>query len=309
MEENWERTAEFIRPDKNEASQIFARFDSSLYVSDLAPVSRGCRNSNYIAVTPGGKFFVRFSPDNRRAGNEKAALTLLGKKINMPQLLYCARNKYRTVFIYEYVDSVPLDDFIAQNGTIPEDIIRQAARSAALIHNETPPAGLFFQEDIPPFFTWYGYFLSQPYVRKRLGTPLAARLEKYIQAQSVSLEKIESDKVLIHCDFKTANMLITPRGQLCITDWEFAGNGHRVSDIGQFFRYKTHFLPGSRRTFEKEYNAVSNTGLAKNWYSLCRLRDLANLLEMISRQENAPVKFADIGQTVQAILDETAGLS
>lgn len=308
MEQNWERSAELIRPHKNEIEHLFAGFDSALQVSGFRPVLKGCRSSNYIVETSGGKFFLRFSPDAGHSRNEKSAFDLLGKKINMPELLYYSSKNGRTVLIYEYIESESLDSLIKKNGTIPAEIIRQAARTAALIHNETPPAGLFFQENIPPFFTWYDYFLSLPAVRERLGAQLIERIQAYIKKQPENLKKTEADKTLIHCDFKTANMLAAPDGRLYVVDWEYTGPGHRVSDIGQFFRYKNCFPPDAHRIFENEYNSCSDTGLAANWYALSRLRDLANLLEMIGRHENAPVKFNGITETIRCILQESEEL-
>lgn len=309
MEQNWERSSDFIQRDKSEIEQVFTRFNAALRVLDFHFVLKGCRCSNYIVETSGGKFFLRFPADSRTEKNEQAAFTLLGGKINLPALLYSFSENGQTTLIYEYVDSVPLDDMIAKTGAMPDEIIRQAAKTAAVIHNHTPPDGLFFQEDIPPFFSWYGYFLSNPAVRERLGEKLADRIESHICTQQENMEKIESDKTLIHCDFKTANMIVTPDGRLYITDWEFTGPGHRVSDIGQFFRDRAYFRPKSFRIFEKEYNTASNTALTHNWYQLCRLRDLANLLEMIGRKEDTPVKFSAIKETVRSILDEAEDLS
>lgn len=273
--------------------------------------------------------------------NELAAGRALQGKIRMPAILYHAGWKGREIILYEYIPSVSLNDFyipedeqkrrtnledirlqtpysngIADNpvigrktgtkqdkNTLPSGVIEQAARAAALIHN-TPEAEVsgLWKEDIPPFEMWFPLFLLDPLTTKRLGKELTEAIKEVVQRYQRELDEINRHHSFIHCDFRPANMLLDRENNLYVVDWESAGFGHTLADVGQFFRYRARFRDDEFKRFEKAYNETAASPLPENWQELSRLRDLVNPLQMLGAEQEQPEKYADL----IALADETA---
>ena len=98
-------------------------------------------------------------------------------------------------------------------------------------------------------------------------------------------------------------MMIDHKKDIWIVDWEFAGFGHSLADIGQFFRESDRFDEVQKKVFEVAYNRIAKRRLPKYWYQLSKLRDLVNPLQMIgASEENYPIKYADFNKQIQQTL-------
>lgn len=296
MDNFWERSIPLYNIDLTEIKRIFHDFNNKLAVLSYHEVNIGCRNSNFIVDTNLGTYFLRISPPNDNGYvNEKAVLRLLKNIINIPTLYYTAIYKNRICLIYAYINTVSLQSICSDCTHFNNDIIRQVARSAALIHNfKGESINEFTKLDLPPYSTWYELFLNNSNASRRLGNEIVKRVKRLVSENETNLYIIDSFKSLIHSDFRPANMVIDNNNMVFFVDWEGAGMGHTLADIGQFFRYRNCFDEEQFSLFETEYNEYATVHLPKNWFDLSKLRDLVNPLQMIGANEELPMKYEDL---------------
>lgn len=107
----------------------------------------------------------------------------------------------------------------------------------------------------------------------------------------------------IHCDFRPANKLVDEDKQVFIVDWESACTGHSLADIGQFFRYRFFFNNTHISLFEKVYNTYAIRKLPDNWYELSLFRDLVTPLQLLSSNQEASYRNADLINIINRTLD------
>ncbi|WP_202708866.1 aminoglycoside phosphotransferase family protein [Sporosalibacterium faouarense] len=295
MDHLWERSIPLYKISKYDLNSIFHNFNSST-VLKFQPINIGCRNTNYIVQTNSGKYLLRICPLNDEGfKNEVAAFKALYDLVNMPKLLSITKVNENSCLIYEYIESMSMQSLLLENQILENNVISQVARSAAIIHNlnEDDISGLN-ELDLPPFDTWYDLFLNNDFAAKRLGADTVNRVKKLVTDHNQLILQIDLYNSFIHCDFRPANMLINKEDKVFFVDWEYAGFGHTLADIGQFFRYEHCFNKEQKRLFEKEYNSVAKIKLPRNWYDLSKLRDLVNPLQMIGSNRELPQKFRDL---------------
>jgi thiamine kinase-like enzyme len=305
MDNIWERSIPFFRVLPSDLSRILRDLDPDLTIISYEEVNVGCRNSNYKVVTNYGSYFLRITPpDEKRYLNEKAVFDILSHKINVPKLCFVSEFDNRGCLIYEYLNAVALQSLLARNIRMKDDIIRQVAKSAAMIHNlKCDDFRGLMPLDVPPFPEWYDLFLSNAKVVKRIGSDTARRVNRLIAGNEPKLQEIDSHQSFIHGDFRPANMLIDSQDRVFVVDWEFPGNGHTLADIGQFFRYRSCFDKEHLTVFETEYNKWAAVRLPGNWFELSRLRDLVNPLQMIGANEELPLKYQDLKNLILDTLE------
>lgn len=299
MDNLWERSIPFYKVNIKDAESIFKEYNNSLEILDLTAINIGCRNSNYKITTDNGLFLLRICPlGDTSWEKEKIISELLSKDINVPRLLFSSEDNItqRVCLIYEFIDGCSLQQSITANGTFEDNIITQAAETAAHIHNfDVINNGEFTTLDnYPPFLMWYDLFLENDAAAMRIGNDDKERIKKLISAKQDDLNVIAQYTSFIHSDFRPANMLVDKNNKIWIVDWEFSGFGHRLADIGQFFRYSNCFNSEQIRKFEEMYNRISKKPLPDNWYDLSKLRDLVNPLQMIGTKEDLPEKYKDL---------------
>jgi Predicted aminoglycoside phosphotransferase len=296
MDNFWERSIPIYKVDLTEINKIFHDFNHRLTVLSFKVVNIGCRNSNFIVETDLGTYVLRISPPNDNGYiNEKAVYRLFKNIINIPTLYYTALYKNRACLIYEYINAVSLQSKCSDGIQFENDIIKQVAKTAALIHNlRSDEINEFTKLDLPPYITWYEFFLNNCNVSRRLGNETIKRVKRLIRENEANLCIIDSYQSFIHRDFRPANMLIDNNNVVFTVDWESAGMGHTLADIGQFFRYRNCFDKEQLSVFEIEYNLYATTHLPKNWFDLGKLRDLVNPLQMVGANDELPLKYEDL---------------
>ncbi|MEA4890513.1 MAG: aminoglycoside phosphotransferase family protein [Clostridiaceae bacterium] len=291
---DWERSIPIIDLKIDELKDIFAEFDKALTVTSFKAIRLGCRNSNIIVYTNKGKFLLRITNIND-LNNENAAYQLVKDRIKVPNLLfYTAKNK-ANIFIYQYIAGASLQKLIIKGNQCEYSLLEQVAKTAAIIHNTPIEKTIKLTEfDVPPFEMWYPYFINNPTVRIRIGEEICGKIQQLIFDKQSLIPEIDGYKSFIHCDFRPANMLVDENNQVYFVDWESACTGHSLADVGQFFRYRSFFKEAHIKLFEQVYNTFANRKLPDNWFELSLLRDLINPLQMLSLDQEAPVRNADL---------------
>lgn len=306
MDNLWERSIPFYNIGSKDSSDIFKQFDKRIELLDIVPINIGCRNSNYKISTNKGLYILRVCPINDTSYKKEKILNELfyGGRIKLPKLLYVSEynNTQRVCLIYEYVSGNSLQDVILQEGRVNDFIIQQVAEIAAHIHNCEVLDSSVFQNDYPPFITWFESFLEKDIVTERIGSDMKERIHRLITDKQKQLYEIDKHICLIHSDFRPANMLMDTYNNVWIVDWEYSGYGHKLADIGQFFRYSYLFEEKQIKRFEGIYNRYANIKLPVEWYKLSKLRDLANPLQMLGATEDCPQKYADLKNIVLSTL-------
>ena len=89
-------------------------------------------------------------------------------------------------------------------------------------------------------------------------------------------------------------MLVDEADQVWVVDWEGACWGHSLADIGQFFRYRNLFHDTDVTVFEETYNTHATRKLSEDWFELSRFRDLVNPLQLLSTEQETPMRDADL---------------
>lgn len=306
MDDQWERSIPLFNIGMVEAKDLFAAYDKRIEIIELTPIHTGCRNSNYKVRTNQGNYLLRICPsDDVSYRKEQAVSEIFHGRIRIPEVLHLSdhNSTQRACLIYEYIDGTSMQELINQQGRLDDQFLIQVAESASYIHNHKVEDRDEFADNYPPFTTWYDLFLDDDLVTARLGTDMKARVKKLIEHKQDSLQVIESYVSFIHSDFRPANMVVDTQTQVWIVDWEFAGFGHSLADLGQFFRYAHCFGRQQVHKFAEVYNYYSNRPLPDDWYELSKLRDLVNPLQMLGARGDLPQKFADLKNIVRDTLE------
>lgn len=304
MDNLWERSIPFYNIGIKEITAIFTEYDKHFEIFNYFPINVGCRNSNYKVHTNKGYFLLRICPLNDISYKKERTISeLFYGYLNIPKLLFVSKDNItqRVCLIYEYIHGESMQEMLIQRGKLEDSIIIQVAQSASYIHNydiANITNKSVFDNDYPPFLTWYDLFLGKEIVTERIGKKIKERVKALISDKKRDLYEIDKYKSFIHSDFRPANMLIDKNNNVWIVDWEFSGLGHSLGDIGQFFRYENNFNQKQIRIFQDTYNNSSKKSLPSDWYELSKLRDLVNPLQMLGSKENLPQKYTDLKDIV-----------
>ena len=297
----WERSVPMIDVGLDEVKRIFADYDRDLTVIDFDAIRLGARNSNFAVLTNRGKYLLRMAPVND-INNEVPAFELMKDKVKVPDLLFHTRERDLNLLIYRYIDGLSLQKLIIDSGCEPA-WLEQAAEAAASIHGIPKEKAAGFEEyALPPFETWHQIFLDHPKVKARLGGNLHKRTQRLVSDKQELLPEIDAYHSFAHRDFRPANMLVDTNDQVWFVDWEAAGTGHLLGDIGQFFRYRSFFSASHFERFEQVYNEHAIRRLPKNWVELSLFMDLVNPLQMLSANQEIPAKAADLIHVIEETL-------
>jgi hypothetical protein len=138
-----------------------------------------------------------------------------------------------------------------------------------------------------------GCLASRPALRDELERFL--RDNEYIYRESCSCS------VLLHADFKTANVHWA-RGAPLVLDWEFAWAGPALLDVGQLFRWGAS--PELARAFAASYRASGGT-LPDRWLERAAEVDLFNMAGLIERAEPGSRREADVTARMRRTIQGT----
>jgi len=175
-----------------------------------------------------------------------------------------------------------------------------AGRAAALVHARTHPVAGFLGSDLEvasPMADPLGALREhlESALRGAAGRtlgPLAARVRATWDASVAALAAACRRPVLLHGDFKPANVKWLPRERdVLVLDWEFAWAGPALLDVGQMRRWG---VPAEfDDAFARAYVAAGGS-LPGDWRRTAEVLDLCNLVGLLDHPEPAPVRDADL---------------
>lgn len=304
MDLHWERSFPYYHITLQEFFAIYPEWKQR-QVIDLKLITIGCRNSNYEIKTFAGKYLLRISStDNELIQNEIVMNNCLTKLINSPKLIEFKNHDSRYFLIYEFVEGLNFSYYLSNN-KIENSHIASIAEMLAKIHSlKEENYTQLIKSELPPFETWYDYFLDNHITLNILGQKRVRSIKDFIRNNTSLLSQISSINSFIHSDFRPANMLLTPSNSLYLVDWEYCTTGHSLADIGQFFRYRECFNEEDRQLFAITYNNFASIKLPVDWYYLSRIRDLINPLQMLATVDKKPQQQKDLLQIVDKIVGE-----
>ena len=314
MEKNWERTLPFLKINREITENLFRGVLNKDDIITIEPIDEGCRTSNYIITTIDNKRYllkIFLSYEQKYKKECKILNDILKNKIPVQEICKFDRSNIienRYYVIYEYVEGITLSQFLNDGDIISKNIIREIAHTLANIHKLKFKYIGFLDEDLSinnklkPLNQWYNDFLTHR-VEERLGQELTRKIKLLINDYKEQLIILDNDSRLVHGDFQCTNILVNNNKLSGIIDWEFAMAGHPISDIGQFFRYEEYFNENLISLFEDEYRKKSDYILPENWYKLCKVRDLANLVQLLGFEENMPNKYREIKTIIMKTLE------
>ncbi|GAA0079146.1 hypothetical protein UT300005_35250 [Clostridium sp. CTA-5] len=314
MEYNWERSLPFLNIDLHTANKLLKEILEDNTIENIIPINEGCRTSNYILkiTNSNKKYILKIFPElNCDYKKENNLLKLLKDKVQVQNIYYISKSyiiNNRTFALYEYIEGKTLGQAIKDGYIIDENFIKEVAKALAMIHKfKFNSIGEFNEKlevvnKLPPLYTWYANFMDINF-KNRLGQDVIDRINTIVQNNLQALIELDKDISLVHGDFQGTNILINNKKLAGIIDWEFSMAGHALADIGQLFRYENYFDENLINIFEKEYNKHSDKKLIKGWYKIAKLRDLVNLIQLISAKEEMPNKYKEIKGIIMKTLN------
>lgn len=155
--------------------------------------------------------------------------------------------------------------------------------------------------------------LLASWLEESLAGPAAGRLaaghlsadavRRLLDAEGSRLDEAAGETVLVHSDFKPANVKWLPtEGRVLVLDWEFAWAGPPLFDAGMLFRWGT---PDPFREGFEEGCAAGGRPLPSHWFRTAALLDLHNLVALLARPAVGPTMEADLLRRVA----ETPGIA
>jgi len=317
MDDMWERKIPFLSIDLTTVKHLFRQYDPAWIVSSFSPLKEGKRNTNYVVrtIAPERRFLLRIFPSKEEGWHmEKTLRSRLAPQVPLQTLFHIGHDDAignRFYAIYEYAEGVSLLE-ATRAGYVPnEELFDRLGRVLAAIHRHPYDRAGFLNEglevaqELPPLETWFELFLNDR-ARRRLGSSIATKIEQLVQDNVGTLRDIDSRYALVHGDFRPTNLLVHQGKLSCVLDWEFATALHPIADFGQLFRYDDQFAPHHKQALIRAYEAETGTPLPSDWEQRGRLRDLANLVQMIGDNEDFPDKYADLRQLIERTLVQMA---
>lgn len=301
MENHWERFVEINRVNAGEAADIMKKMDNDIRIIDCKLITKGLRNTNYVVNTSAEKFFLRICIDEKLSKNEEIAFRILKEKIMMPKLIlafsHIVKNEKKRIMIYEYIESTTLDEYLEKNGKFSEKILKNIAFLLSELHN-IRDFNLKEVNILPNLNECFKMVIENTIFVERIGIDLMNKVNLVLEKYKEEINK-KMSKFLIHCDFKSSNLLVTQDEKIYVTDWEYLGYGNRYFDIGLFFRYKNFFTQKDMKIFFDEYNKNAKIKLDENWIEIGTLCNVISLMEMLGRKEEAIKKNTSIKKLIE----------
>ncbi|EKQ57794.1 MULTISPECIES: aminoglycoside phosphotransferase family protein [unclassified Clostridium] len=307
MEYGWERTFPFLEIDNIIVNELFGEILEDKYITNISRINEGCRTTNYLIETneTDKKYILKifFSSEQNYIREIKLLNQLKENHIkNIPTVCKVSTHgsiENKEYAIYEYVEGKSIGKAISDGYVFDESLIIDVAKFLAQLHSyKFKKAGflnenLEIKEELPPLISWYEMFMGDK-AKQRLGKKIVNQINEIVNQNQKILAELDNDIRLVHGDFQGTNILIRDNKLCGVIDWEFVMAGHPLADIGQFFRYEEYFNKDLIQVFKEEYNENSSYKLEDNWYKISKLRDSANLIQLINGYEDMPNKYSNI---------------
>lgn len=235
----------------------------------------------------GDQFYILRIYHRQLGDIEKAMSELVRHKISVPDILYFGE---RCGFSYAVIEYITKEHIFEIDPTYAPQLSYDLGKALAYIHSfQFSQAGLFdkglaistpFPEGSSPYFDYIlEHFVESSLAWKRLGLR-SFQLKAFIQEHLAYFPQIKGGGVLVHSDFKPANLLWDQTGAT-ILDWEFAHSGHPLIDFAILLRHYQKF-PFKILPFEKGYRE-NGGNLPKEWIQKARITDIINLVQLLNQ--------------------------
>ncbi len=254
----------------------------------------GLRSSGFRV---GDDLVLRVASSPEQDLEREAALhERMAGRVRVPRV----RGRAPGALLLEHVPHAELPDTAAAGGA--------AGRAAARIHafgyerSGFLDAHLDVVDPFPDALTgllgWTTSCLAGP-AGRTLG-PRVARVRDAWQEAHAALVRATERPVLLHADFKPANVKWLPgEGDVVVFDWEFSWAGPALMDVGQMFRWGASAEFTS--AFASAYRAEGGT-MSEGWARTAALLDLFNLVGLLDHLEPMPRRDGDLLDAVDRTL-------
>ena len=214
----------------------------------------------------------------------------LGAGVRVPQPLWChaAMDGFPAFFVMEHVEGIAAGHRLTKQGAVPDAraLTRDLAENLARLHAIVPPHPELEFLGEPPSIP-VAEFLQRcrdylDHWRSNIGTPQPVL--EWALRHCETAKPAAGRVCLLHHDYRTGNFLVRDGRLAAILDWEFAGWGDALEDIGWLFARCWRFgRPdrivggiGDAGDFLDAYNAAAGTrfdeGATLYWQLVAHLR-------------------------------------
>jgi thiamine kinase-like enzyme len=240
----------------------------------VAILGGGKTNHNVLVADQGATFVVRFGTDIRVHGilrwNE-LAITRAAERAGLGPAVRYAQDG---VMVLDYVDAQPITP-ADRRGNMVEMLADMVAR----VHRDV------FAQVQGPVLAFHVFHILRDYARQLQASPHHPLLGELLQQAALLDQAVgPSETVLGHNDLLAGNIL-WGAGRLWLIDWEYAGLGNPLFDLGGIASNNGFDLAEERVLLETYYNRPLNDAL---WRRYCAMKAASLLREtlwsMVSEQ-------------------------
>jgi aminoglycoside phosphotransferase (APT) family kinase protein len=236
-----------------------------------------------------------YTADANACARELSILRLVHASVPVPDVFDADATASPPWALLEWIDGTRMDKLA------PDDLLDTVhAAGAALAHIHTfsfERPGLL-NADLTlgePLGEGLG-FVHEVIARRsgnRIQHELAQRLERVVADNEARLVPYQREARLLHCDYKTWNLLAHPGKVAAVLDWEFSVAGPTLFDLGIFLRYRDQFPAAFESNFLNGYRAAGGTP-PEDVSQLTRLIDLINVCTFLDLEHVEPTIVRDL---------------
>jgi aminoglycoside phosphotransferase (APT) family kinase protein len=273
--------------DQATAAATFARWRGAS-PKTLVPLAGGLRNAVFRADGWVIRFYLH---DPKGCEREGTALRMLhGSRVPVPELVH-VESSDPPVTICTYVEGVPFQTLDLEGRKAAAPSIGFAL-AQMMMHPGSGPTRSIETE--------LATALASPALHARLGQSVAA-LERL-----ASTALVATDTRLVHGDFRKWNVIVRDGRCAAIIDWEHAGSGSPMGDIGLFLRYERDGHP----RFGRELAAGLVDGgaeLPDDWRRQSRIADLASVCTSLARAALPNDIVSELVAVARGVVEDLGG--
>jgi aminoglycoside phosphotransferase (APT) family kinase protein len=247
-----------------------------------------------VVLGNGTTVVVKHYAGGRKAfTDEVATLTRLAGILPVPEIV--RTDPKRKAAVYRWIEGTTLDDCRATEppaafASLADPLGRLFAWVA-----RTEPLDPNDRYDVVPLLAQARKLLDGGRARERMGTPLAKALLAAFDARAERMTW--GPQCLCHHDIGGRNVLVQraegDRWRIQgVIDWESAGTGSPLVDVGSLFRYAPRYDETFRLEFERGYREAGGE-LPDDWYRTSRTLDAFRMIDTLDGIRELPGVFAD----------------
>jgi aminoglycoside phosphotransferase (APT) family kinase protein len=328
MQRGWERSADRREIDTATIERLIRPIAADARVVQYSVLSGGLGNTNLLveAEPLASPVVLRlYTRDPSACRREESVLALVrttDSTCPVPETLYCDPDS-------SVLDGVPYAITTYLPGELLQDVLERATsaerhdlgasigRALACLSRFTFDACGSLRSDLTLDQVWgpphelIPREVHSALYGGRAGTRLDAatrdRIWSLIETESERLTPLASLNVLVHGDFKPANLLVRRgeegRWQVSgVLDWEFACAGHPLFDIATLLRGLDLQGDPFSSAAVAELQEEAGGDVPEDWRAVIRLLDVCALCQLLDRSQDRPQVNEDVRSLLQHLL-------